>query len=99
MLWTKRNRRIFEVHKEAEIEELWKRVRLWSALWASVSEAFKDCSVLHFEGLESSSSLGIFISLLGVSCGFPGLRYLSFELLLCGLLVHCLFSKKRRDSL
>lgn len=41
----KRNRRIFEVHKEAEIEELWKRVRLWSALWASVSEAFKDCSV------------------------------------------------------
>lgn len=41
----KRNRRIFEVHEEAEIEELWKRIRFWSALWASVSGLLKITSL------------------------------------------------------
>ena len=30
----------FEVHEGAGIEELWEKVRFWSGLWTSVSEAF-----------------------------------------------------------
>ena len=44
VLWMERNRRIFEVYEGVWVEDLWERVQFWAALWASVSEAFKDYS-------------------------------------------------------
>jgi hypothetical protein len=44
VLWMERNRRIFEGYGGVGFEFLWGRIRFWVALWASVSEAFKDYS-------------------------------------------------------
>ena len=44
VLWSERNRRIFEAYEGVGFEVLWDRVRFWVALWASVSETFKDYS-------------------------------------------------------
>ena len=44
VLWSERNRRIFEVYEGIGVGFLWERVRFWVAFWASTSEAFKDYS-------------------------------------------------------
>ena len=44
VLWMERNRRIFEVYEGVGVQFLWERIRFWVALWASVSEVFKDYS-------------------------------------------------------
>lgn len=36
------NRRIFEDYKGVGVDELWDRVKLWTALWASVTNVFKN---------------------------------------------------------
>ncbi|KAI5321585.1 hypothetical protein L3X38_030656 [Prunus dulcis] len=41
-LWMESNRRIFEDYKGVGVDELWDRVKLWAALWASVINVFKD---------------------------------------------------------
>ncbi|CAL8992526.1 unnamed protein product [Prunus brigantina] len=41
-IWIERNRRIFEDYKGVGVSELWDRVKYWAALWASVTEDFKD---------------------------------------------------------
>lgn len=37
-----RNRRIFEDYKGVGVDDLWDRVKLWAALWASITNVFKD---------------------------------------------------------
>ncbi|CAL2262014.1 unnamed protein product [Prunus armeniaca] len=44
-IWMERNRRIFEDYKGVGVSDLWDRVKYWAALWASVTEDFKDYSV------------------------------------------------------
>lgn len=40
MVWLERNERVFEDFVGVEVEELWDKVRFWSAFWASFSRQF-----------------------------------------------------------
>lgn len=41
----KENRQIFEDCRKAEVAELWDKVIVWSSLWSSVSNGFRDVNL------------------------------------------------------
>lgn len=46
-IWLERNKRIFEDYTGVGVSDLWGRVRYWAALWASVSNDFKNYSLSY----------------------------------------------------